>query len=117
MKYALLMLAALPMAAATDVSGKWTFDGEIAGYTLKVKCSLKQSAEAKIEGACSTNEGPEIKVLGEVKEEKVIFSYPVEHEGTEYTLTWSGKQEAETLKGDLEAAGAFGTFSGKKDAS
>jgi hypothetical protein len=111
-RFLFLVLAALPLAAATDVSGKWTFSGDVAGNPIPLNCSFKQDAAAKIAGKCSV-QGMEINVAGEVKETRVTFTF----EAGGYTLTYTGRLEGDTLSGEIEVAGTTGTFSGKRDAS
>lgn len=110
----LLAAAALPMAAA-DVSGNWNLKGEIAGNNLDVKCVLKQEGD-KLAGTCKTNEMPEVKTTGEVKEKTVTIQYDVEYQGQTYTLVYTGTMETEkSVKGTVDAGGASGDFTGTKD--
>ena len=110
----LLGSAASPLASA-DVSGGWSLKGEIAGNNLNVKCALKQDG-TKVEGTCKTNEMPDAKTTGEVKEKNVTLQYDVEYEGQTYTLVYTGTFDTETsVKGTVEAGGASGDFTGTKD--
>jgi hypothetical protein len=107
-------LAILP-ASAADLTGDWHITGEISGNALDSKCGFKQDT-AKLTGVCKTAEGAEHPFAGEVKEESVVFHYDVDYQGTTYTLTYTGKLESETaMKGDVEAGGASGTFTAKKE--
>jgi hypothetical protein len=112
MRFMFLILAALPLTAATDVTGKWNFSGDVVGNPIPLTCSFKQDASAKISGKCSV-QGTEIDVAGAVNNEKVTFSF----EAGGYTLTYTGKMEGDSLSGEIEVAGVTGTFSGKKEAS
>jgi hypothetical protein len=110
----LIASAALPLAAA-DISGGWSLKGEIAGNNLDVKCVLKQESE-KLAGTCRTNEMPEAKTTGEVKDKTVTIQYDVDYQGQTYTLVYTGTMDTDTsLKGTVEAGGASGDFTGTKD--
>jgi len=109
----LLLATGLSLPAA-DISGAWNLKGEIAGNNLDVKCTLKQDGE-KLAGTCKTNEMPESKTTGEVKEKTVSIQYDVEYEGQTYTLVYTGTLDTETsVKGTVEAGGASGDFAGSK---
>jgi hypothetical protein len=109
--------AALPLAAS-DLSGGWSLKGEIAGNVLEVKCSLKQDGDNKLAGTCKTNDMPDSKTTGELKEKVVTFQYDVEYQGQTYTLVYTGTLDTETsVKGTVEAGGASGDFTGTKDES
>ena len=115
LKLFLAASVALPLAAS-DVSGGWSLKGEIAGNTLDVKCSLKQDGDNKLAGTCKTNDMPESKTTGEVKEKVVTFQYDVEYQGQTYTLVYTGTLDTETsVKGTVDAGGASGDFTGTKD--
>jgi hypothetical protein len=115
MRFGLLFLAALPLLAAVDadMTGKWTLEGEVAGHTISMSCAVKQNPETKITGKCTVNGGEEVEIAGENKEAKVSFVFDVQG----YTLTYTGQLEGNAVKGEIEVAGATGTFSGKRDAS
>ena len=110
MRFGLLMLLALPLAAASDVSGKWTIDGDIQGNAVNLNCTLKQNADAKVTGKCTVNGTDEVDIAGEVKDEKIKFSFTAGG----YTLDYTGALTADTMKGDIDVAGASGTFTGKR---
>jgi hypothetical protein len=114
LKLALLFLAALTLLVASDdMTGKWILEGEVAGHDINMNCTLKQNPEAKITGKCTVNAGEEVEIAGENKAAKVSFSFDVQG----YTLTYTGQLEGNDVKGEIEVAGATGTFSGKRDAS
>ncbi len=113
MRFAWLILAALPMAAATDVSGKWTLNGDVMGNPIPMSCSFKQDAAAKVSGKCSAN-GEEVEVAaGKIDGQAITFSVTL----SGYELTYNGSVEADSMKGDIAVAGVTGTFSGKREAN
>lgn len=109
MKLAMLVLAVLQLAAASDMSGKWTMAGDIAGNAVTLNCSIQQNAETKIAGKCDINGNP-VEIAGDVKDAEFKFSFTAGG----YTLTYTGTFQGDTVKGDIEVAGANGTFSGKR---
>jgi hypothetical protein len=114
MRFVLLVLAALPIAAANDISGKWTIDGDVVGNPVNLNCSIRQDAAAKMTGKCTVNGSDSVDITGEVKDGKITFSFTSR---SEHTLYYSGTVDGNTMKGDIEVSGASGTFSGKRDAS
>jgi len=111
---AILLLAALPLAAANGAAGKWTIEGEVAGYPLNMTCSVQQDADAKLAGTCELkgNDGTEnVKLAGLAKGEKIQFSFTT---GSGYTLQFTGGVQSDTMKGDIEVSGASGNFTGKR---
>ncbi len=104
-------------AFAADVSGHWTFEGDVAGNPVQMECDLKQDG-TKLEGTCKTNNG-DIKLAGAVNDPKVRFSYAIDYQGTTYTLYYTGVLDpaaATAMKGDIEVSGTSGSFSAKKSA-
>ena len=113
MKLLLLMMATFPLTAASDMTGKWIFEGDVAGNPVNLTCSMKQGAEAKITGTCTVAGGEEVSIEGDTKQEKVTFSFTAQG----YLLTYTGKLDGNAMSGEISVAGASGTFSGKRDAS
>ena len=113
MRLATLMLIVLPLAhagaAADDLSGKWTIDGDVQGNAFTLNCTVTQGAETTLGGECEVN-GMTSELTGTVKDTDVRFSVTV----SGYTLTYTGKVQGDSVAGDIEVAGASGTFSGKR---
>ena len=104
----------LPLAAA-DISGSWTFAGEVVGNPVSLKCVFKQEA-AKLTGTC-THEGMSASpTTGDVTGDKVTFQHQL-NVGQVYDLTFTGTLDVAgtAIKGDIAVAGVSGTFSGTKD--
>ena len=112
----LLMLTALPLAHATvvaaDLSGNWTIDGDVQGNPVNLTCVVQQSADAKIAGKCQVS-GMETEIAGTAKDAAFKFSFTVQG----YTLTYTGTVEGDAMSGDIEVAGAYGKFTGKRSSS
>jgi hypothetical protein len=101
-------------AAAADLSGHWTFEGDVVGNPVKLECDLRQDG-SKLEGTCKTREA-DVKISGEVNDPKVRFSYATEHDGNIYTLYYSGALDsAAGMKGEIQVSGVTGTFTGRKE--
>ena len=101
-------------ALAADLTGHWTFEGDVSGNPIKLACDLKQDA-GKMEGTCKSPNG-EVKIAGEVNDPKVRFSYAVDYQGSTYTLYYSGAVEPDgTMKGDIQVSGTTGSFTARKD--
>ena len=116
MRFVIAILAALPLAAAGGISGKWAIDSEIAGHSVALNCTVEEKAEAKIAGTCTVkgSEGAEtVKISGESKTEKFNFAFTT---GSGYTLTYTGTVQGDTMKGEIEVSGASGYFTGKRSA-
>lgn len=113
MRFALLVLAALPLAAADGVSGKWNLEGDVQGNPVNLSCTVEQKADAKLTGKCTLADGQTVDVSGEAKDEKIKFSFTA----SGYTLNYDGTVQGDTMKGGIEVSGASGTFSGKRAAN
>lgn len=105
------MVFALPLAAA-DVSGTWTFAGDVVGNAISMKCAFKQES-GKVTGTCTHQGRADSPTTGDVAGDKVTFRHRVD----EYDLIFTGTlDEAGTsMKGEIAVAGVAGTFSGTKD--
>jgi hypothetical protein len=113
--FPLVFLAATPLIAA-DVTGHWSFDGEVEGRPVQLECDLKQDG-AKLSGTCKTS-AADVQLAGEVNDPKVRFSYSVDYQGSTYTLYYSGTLESPSLlKGEIGVAGTGGTFTAKRDSA
>ena len=114
MRLAMLMLmnvqlATAGTAAADDFSGKWTIDGDVQGNAFTLNCTVTQGAETTLAGECEVN-GMASELTGTVKDTDLRFSITV----SGYTLTYTGRLQGDSVAGDIEVAGASGTFSGKR---
>lgn len=114
MRFALLILAALPLAAASDLSGKWTLEGDVQGNPVNLSCSVQQKADAKLTGKCTLSNGDTVDLAGDVSEQKIKFSFTTP---SGYTLEYSGTVQGDSMKGGIEVSGASGTFTGKRAAN
>jgi len=96
-------------AAADDLSGSWTIDGDVQGNAFTLNCTVKQGTEAALSGQCEVN-GMTSELTGTVKDADIQFSVTI----SGYTLNYSGKVAGDTVAGGIEVAGATGTFSGRR---
>ena len=115
MRLAILLLAALlgaaaNSAAAEEMSGQWTIEGDVQGNQVNLNCTFAQSADAKLAGKCEVNGMDVTEIAGDVKDAEFKFSFTV----AGYTLTYTGKRQGDTVGGDIEVAGVGGKFTGKR---
>jgi hypothetical protein len=111
----LLMFTSLP-ALAADVSGAWKVDGSVAENPITATCTFKQT-DTHISGSCKMDPDHTLTVKGEVTDKQVTWKYDLEHEGTVYTLTFTGTLDSETsMKGSIgvEPSDSEGDFTAKK---
>lgn len=116
MKTLLMLVLAAATASAANFAGKWTISGDVVGNPVKGVCTFEQN-ETKITGSCKLEGRGETKVIGEAGENKVKFSFDVEHEGATYSLAHTGELTPEGgLKGTIEVpgAGVGGDFTAKR---
>jgi hypothetical protein len=115
--WCLLFLLTVFPASAGDITGVWKVDGAVEDHAITPTCTLKQAAE-KITGSCRFVEEDRVAdVTGTVNGQDVTWKLTVEYEGTNYTLTFTGKLDSGTsMKGtvSVDPADAVGDFTAKK---
>ena len=92
---ALALVAALA-ARETSVAGTWNVESEVAGNAGSSVCTLAQQ-DNKITGKCTSENGGEQKVTGEIEGGKVTFRHAGEYNGEALTITYTGKFESATV--------------------
>lgn len=109
----LAVLACAIPAAAADISGSWTLEGDVVGNPVNMTCSFTQSG-LKVTGSCNGEAGSTA-VTGSVAENQVTFQQTVQS----YELTYTGALDATgaSMKGEIAVAGVTGTFSATKAAA
>lgn len=111
-----LVFASLP-AFAEDFSGVWKVDGSVADNPVVATCTFKQT-DNQISGSCKMDSDQALTVKGEVKDKQVTWKYDLEHEGTVYTLTYTGTMDSATsMKGTIsvDPSDSEGDFTAKKE--
>jgi hypothetical protein len=111
----LLLFTSIP-ALADDVSGVWKVDGSIADHPIVATCTFKQ-AETHISGTCKVDPDLTLDAKGEVTDKQVKWTYSQEHEGTVYTLTYTGTLDsASSMKGSIavDPSDSEGDFTARK---
>lgn len=104
------LLAPDAARAAADLSGKWTFGGDVQGNAVNLDCDFVEASDARLSGRCQVNGMEAVDVSGTVKGEAMDFSFTV----AGYTLTYTGKINGDAISGAIDVAGASGTFSGSR---
>jgi hypothetical protein len=111
----LILFAALP-ALGDDISGVWKVDGSVVDHPISATCTFKQT-ETHITGTCKVDPDLTLEAKGEVTDKQVKWQYDQEHEGTVYTLTYTGTMDtASSIKGsiDVNPSDSEGDFTAKK---
>ena len=112
MLLALALLVSLSTAPADSITGKWQLKGDVVGNPLNSTCDIKQTGTT-LSGSCTNETGAALPITGTVKDGVVTFSHGGDYQGTELTVTYSGKLESPSqIKGTIEVKpfNAEGTF-------
>jgi hypothetical protein len=98
----LTVLMAVCAWAAVDVSGKWTWTQRFGDNEVMNTMELKQEGE-KLTGTIQrqgSDQKSEIKE-GKIKENDLSFVVIRERNGQEFKISYKGKVEGETIKGQM----------------
>jgi hypothetical protein len=108
-----LLLSTVLVSAQTNVTGKWVLDVQTDAGSGTPTIMLKQDGE-NLTGRYSGQLG-EADLKGTIKGNDFTFSFSGDAQGQQFTVTYKGTVEKDTMKGTLDLAGmATGTFTGKK---
>lgn len=100
-----VLAAACAAPALADVTGDWQIEGAIGQMPLSVVCSLKE-ADGKLTGSCHNEQFPDLPLTGETGEGTATWTYTVDFQGQQLTVSYSGKLESDTaMKGDIAVGG------------
>ncbi len=113
-----------PAAAATngaaqadkpaDVSGAWALQIDLGGNTGTPSVTFKQEGE-KLTGTYSSQVLGEQQITGTIKGNDITFGFQASFDGNAVKVTYSGKVEKDTMKGEVTFGDlGGGTFTGKK---
>jgi hypothetical protein len=115
MLFTLSLLTLLNFAPAADsLNGAWQISGDVIGNPINQLCNFKQTGTA-LAGSCAMEGGAAVEIKGEVKEDKVTFSYGSEYDGQAITIVYTGTLTGAELKGTLSVQpfDVGGEFTGK----
>lgn len=114
-KLGALALLLTAQAAAADVAGNWKIEGDIGGMPVSITCQLA-AQDAKLSGVCRNDEVGDLPVTGETTADSASWTYNVNFQGQQFTVSYNGKLTSPTqLKGDIAVGGApTGSFTGTK---
>lgn len=118
MACALLMSLPALAAAPDDVTGAWTFTGEIQGISVIENCNFAQ-ADTALTGSCVTDSG-KYDTIGKVDGKTVTFHHAGKYNGDDFTITYTGKigtDGAMTGTMDVDPFSVTGSFTAKKGAA
>ena len=116
-----VIIAALPRTvlaqadAKVDVTGKWLFNVTTSAGTGTPTVTFKQQGDS-ITGHYSSQALGEADLKGTVKDRKINFTFRVEIQGTNLTVSYAGTVEGnDAMKGTIDLGGqATGTFTAIK---
>lgn len=120
---ALALLTAMSVAAAAqqtgggaDVTGVWIFEVETSAGSGSPTFTFKQEGDiltGKYDGTFGAAD-----VKGAVKGQAIKFSFTVNAQGADVTMSYEGVVEGATMKGKMEAGDvASGTWTAKRRAA
>jgi hypothetical protein len=114
------LFLALPAfaAAADDVTGAWTFTGDVQGIAVLESCTFTV-ADTALTGSCTTESG-KYDVKGKVDGKTVTFHHAGKYNGDDYVITYTGKLNSDgamTGTMDVDPFAVSGSFSAKKGAA
>lgn len=106
------------VAAAADVTGKWTAESPGRNGTPSVTTFEFKAAGAKLEGTVTTNRGgtPTTTPIadGKVDGDTITFSQTMTMQGNEMKMTYTGKVKADTIELTREGGRGPQTMIAKK---
>ena len=116
---AIAVLAATPAVAVApadvDLNGAWALSGDVQGVSVVETCNFVQK-DAVLTGSCDTSTG-KYDTAGKVNGTNVTFHHGGKYEGSDLTITYTGKVAADgSMSGtmDVDPFNASGSFSAKK---
>jgi len=111
----LLTLAAAVPAAAADVGGSWQIEGTIGQMPINVVCDLVEK-DHKLTGNCHNSDFSDLKVTGEATDTTANWTYDVNYQGQQLTVSYNGKLKSATeMEGEIAVGGSpTGSFTAKK---
>jgi hypothetical protein len=83
--------------------------GDVQGNPVNLTCVVQQAADAEIAGKCQVS-NMETEIVGTAKRCRLQVLFTVQGS----TLTYTGTVEGDAMSGDIEVAGAYGKFTGKR---
>lgn len=84
----LFFCAAAVAVAAPNLTGQWSVHNSIAGNESDQQCTFVQT-DAKLTGACKSEEGKDLPVTGTLDGNKLTWKYDSEYNGSPLTLTYT----------------------------
>ncbi len=109
---AVSQITADPNAALASVAGVWTFEADLQGNALTMRCTLTQQ-EAELSGTCAGQPEP---VTGVAAGNTVRFTIAASLGGTNVQFTYSGAVDATgtRMEGNVSVMGFGAGFKGTK---
>jgi hypothetical protein len=119
---AVAALVAVPFvahaAAPATVAGVWSTTGDVSGVAVQETCTFTQDADAKLAGSCLVD-GKAYPTTGTVKDTTVTWQHAGNYQGTDFTITYTGKvgsDGAVTGTMSVDPFNVDGSFTSKKAA-
>jgi hypothetical protein len=104
-----------PARAQSDLAGNWLLSFNTPNGMIDADAVFKVDGD-KLTGTLSSTAG-ETKLDGTVKEKTFTFSFEVPTQQGNLTVTISGEQDGDTLKGTFDFGQGTGDWTGKRKAS
>jgi hypothetical protein len=101
-----LAVAALALATAEGVTGKWQIHQSVVGNENDLSCTFTQTGD-DIAGTCDGPSGA-VKIAGKVADKKVTWSFNSEYNGSPLTIKYSGTLTSETKMAGTLAVDPYG---------
>lgn len=114
---ALLALLSISfVAAAADVSGKWTADIPGRGGQTATNTFTFKAAGSKLEGSVTNQRGDSPISDGKVEGDNISFNQVMSFGGNDIKITYKGVVKGDTIEftREVEGRGAPATFTAKK---
>lgn len=101
-----------PAGKALDVTGTWQLEVATPGGSGSPTITLEQKGEA-LSGRYSGQLG-EASLTGTLKGNAITFQFPVDFQGSSFTVVYAGTVEQDTMKGTIRLGDMEGTFTGAR---
>lgn len=94
--FSLLFAAAAALTASAadspSITGDWSIQMNVAGNESEMTCSFNQK-DRNLTGSCKIDSGA-VDITGNVADQKVVWTYKSEYNGSPITLTYYGNVES-----------------------
>ncbi|MDQ0466773.1 hypothetical protein QO010_004569 [Caulobacter ginsengisoli] len=121
---ALLAAATPAMAADASPAGTWRVSGSVSGFKFELRCVFQQAGE-RLTGTCTdlaTNNpkappksAPHALTRGSAAGGRIGWTYQSSFLVQKFDVTYSGALTGDTMSGTIQANGASGRFTARRE--